>query len=232
MPDDHSQLNSWARLHLPLLVEGQSRLSALVGTDEPQWQLDLATGLLNLNGRRLQCALLGSVRTGDNTWLWSWADPGLDQQAIAVQRARPLRGFGAEWGLWEFAADSFSMDQVVDLGMTPGAALALVAQPQLMGGAIFSGAGDGSRMYAVVTDPRLTMEPPSVFTVPRVLSGAAAYGVGDQREMVMVYASAHQLGIIEAGDLMWLEFDDGTRLEVCFEDGMIRRMNGLTGERQ
>jgi len=225
---DHSLLNSWAAAHTALLVEGQSRLSDLVGTDCPDWELNLATGLLTLNGHRLTCALLGSVDEEENNWLWAWANPALDPQAIAIQRSLSLRGFGEEAGLWEFTEPSFPIDQVVDLGMTPGATVALVASPQIMGGAIFSGLYPSGRLYIVVTDPRLTMEPPSAFTAAKYISGALAYGLGDHHDIVTVYAGVHELQVEESGSAMVLVFEDHNRLEVLFDDtGRIRHMHGV-----
>ena len=228
MASDHSRLNSWVQVHTALLVEGQSRLAGLVGTDSPDWELDLATGLLTLNGCRLQFALLGSVDQQDNTWLWSWADSGLDQGAIAVARARPLRQFGEDSGLWEFTAPSFPVDGILDLGMTPGGSLAMVACPQIMGGAIFSGVYPGGRLYTVVTDPRLTLEPPAAATTARFIAGAMAYGVGDHRDIVTVYAGVRGLPVDETPTGLTLGFEDHTRLEIQFDgEGRICRMHGV-----
>jgi len=225
---DHSQLNAWAGAHTALLVEGQSRLSQVIGTDAPDWDLSLATGLLTLNGHRLQFALLGSVDEEDNTWLWSWADRGLDSRAVAIRRTAPLRRFGEESGLWEYAVPSFPMAGVLDLGMTPGATVAMVARPQIGGGAIFSGPYPGGRLYTVVTDPRLTLEAPSAFTAPTFITAALAYGLGHHRDIVTVYAGAHGLGLEEMDDGLRLVFGDRTRLEVQFdEDGRIRHMHGV-----
>lgn len=228
MAGDHSVLNAWAAAHTGLLVEGQSKLENLVGSDSPDWELDICTGLLVLNGQRLSCALLGSV-DDQNNWLWSWADPGLDTHALAVRRALPLREFGEESGLWEFTVPVFPVNAVVDLGMTPGASVALVASPQIMGGAIFSGWEPGRRLYMVLTDPRLSLEQPSAFTVPRYLSGAVAYRVGSPRDIVWTYAGAHQLDVNESGDTMTLNFPDGTHLDVLFgADGRIARMGAAS----
>ena len=225
---NHDQLNAWAAAHTALLVEGQSRLSDLVGTDRPDWELNLATGLLTLNGHRLTCALLGSVDEERNSWLWAWANPGLDHQTLAIQRAASLRRFGEEAGLWEFTEESFSMDGVVDLGMTPGATVALVASPQIMGGAIFSGLYPAGRLYLVVTDPRLTLNAPSAFTAPKVISGALAYGLGNHRDIVTVYAGAHGLDITESPTQTVITFADSSRLEIDFDgQDRIRRMHGV-----
>ncbi|MCL2735600.1 MAG: hypothetical protein FWD75_03085 [Propionibacteriaceae bacterium] len=227
MPQDHSLLNEWASAHTALLVEGQSRLSRLVGSDVPDWELSLATGFMTLNHVRVQFALLGHVDEETNTWVWSWADPHVDHTAIAVRRAEPLREFGAEAGLWEFTEPSFPMDGVLNLGMTPGATLAVVASPQIMGGAIFSGWRPGRRLYAVITDPRLTMEAPTAFTVPRIISSALSYGLGDHKDIVTVYASAHQIAMEESRDEITLVFEDEARLSVMFDDrGRIRHMHG------
>jgi len=224
---DHSLLNTWAAAHTALLVEGQSRLAELVDEDSPSWELTISTGLLHLNGIRLSCALLGSVDEETNMWTWSWAEPGLDPEAVAVRRSLPLKEFGEESGLWEYAEPSFSMDGVLDLGMTPGASVALVASPQIMGGAIFSGRAPGRRLYMVITDPRLLIEAPSAFTVPRFISGAVAYHVGIPRDIVLTYAGAHQLNVTEVGEHMSVGFEDGTRLDVLFtSDGRIARMHG------
>ena len=225
MDEDHSLLNSWAGAHLALFVEGQSRLSDLVGTDSPTWELSTSTGLLTLNGHRLQCALLGSVTDGTDTWVWSWADAGLDPASIAVARARSLKDFGEESGLWEFTTAEVDLHGVVDLGMTPGGTLALVATPQLMGGAIFIGSSGGRRIYTAVTDPKLTMEAPTALTAPHFIQGAIAYGMGGDRDILTVYASFHQIDVEEVLAGMRLIFEDGSVLDIDIdESGHIRHM--------
>jgi len=228
MAGSHDALNQWVGAHTALLIEGQSRLSEVIETKEPEWELSLNAGLITLNGHRLQFALLGSVNEDDNTWLWSWADRGLDQRAIAIRRAQPLAGFGAEYGLWEFSQDSFPMAGVIDLGLTAGASVALVAMPQLLGGAIFSGPYPGGRLYAVITDPQLTAEQPTAVTAARHIGGARGFGVTLQRDLVSVYAAAHQLPTTETDDSMALTFEDGSVLTVTFDqDNTITKMHGI-----
>jgi len=200
-------------------------LSDLVGTDSPSWELTTSTGLLTLNGTRLQCALLGSVADGTDTWVWSWADPDLDPNSVAVARTRSLKDFGEESGLWEFTVPEVSLAGVVDLGMTPGATLALVASPQIMGGAIFIGSSAGKKIYTAVTDPRLTMEAPTAFTAPKHIQGAVSYRMGNDRDIVTVYASFHQIEVEDVIAGMRLKFEDGSVLDIDFdESGHIRHM--------
>lgn len=229
MPGDHSLLNSWAGAHLALFVEGQSRLSDLIGTDPPAWELNTSTGLLTLNGVHLQCALLGSVVEGTDVWRWSWADEEVDPQSIAASRAESLKEFGEETGLWEFTEPAFPLEGIVDLGMTPGATLALVASPQIMGGAIFIGTSSGKKLYAVVTDPRLTMEAPTAFTAPAHIQGAVSYGMGNDRDIVTVYASSHQLDVADTETGMRLAFEDGSALDILIDEtGHIRHMEPVS----
>ncbi|MDR0487957.1 MAG: hypothetical protein LBG99_00880 [Propionibacteriaceae bacterium] len=226
MTADHSLLNSWATAHTALLVDGQARLSDIVGTSTPDWDLNLTTGMVSVGGTRLQCAFLGWV-SEDNKWTWAWADPSVDSEALGVHRGLPLKKFGQETGLWEFTEPTFSIEGIVDLGMTPGATIAMVASPQIMGSAIFSAPKDGSRHYLVITDPLLTLEAPSAFTTPKVLTSALAYGLGNHRDIVTVYAAAYQLQVEQVGDTIILGFDDGSHLDVVFDEtGQLSDMQG------
>ena len=225
---DHSLLNAWAAAHTALLVEGQSRLCDVIGTDYPAWEMAPDQGLLTLHNSRVQYALLGRVDEETNAWIWAWADREFDAYSLAVQRTWPLRQFGMENGLWEFVEPTFPMEGVVDLGMTPGATLAMVASPQIMGGAIFSGFWPSGRAYMVVTDPRLTMEEASLYTATKHISGGVAYGLGHHRDIVTVYAAAHHLEVWGSGDLLTLVFPDANRLEVHFDaKDRILRMHGV-----
>jgi hypothetical protein len=228
MTADHSLLNTWASVHTALLVDGQSRLSSVIGTETPSWELSLAKGQLTLNGIRLSCAVIGSVIQSSNTWLWSWADTTVDQGALGIQRAHPLRQFGHEANLWEFTQPSFNMDGILDLGMTPGATVAMVASPQILGTAIFSAPSAEGRIYVVVTDPKLSLETPTAFTTPKIITSAISYGIGNHKDIVSVFAGAHQLGVDDRGDQLVLTFEDSSRLEVVFDGvGNIRHMHGL-----
>ncbi|MDR0284895.1 MAG: hypothetical protein LBI33_08410 [Propionibacteriaceae bacterium] len=224
MARDHALLNRWAVAHTALLVEGQSRLMDLIGTADPLCELDAATGLMTLAGHRLQFALLGSVDDASGTWRWAWADPDQDEHALAVRRTLSLRGFGRETGLWEFDEATFSTAGITDLGMTPGATVAIVASPQLLGGAIFSLAGPAGRTYTVLTDARLTMEAPTAFTAADLLTRALAYGADGHRDIVTVYAGAHQLPLAGQGDRLTLVFEDETALDLTLSDDRVTTM--------
>ncbi|MDR0783228.1 MAG: hypothetical protein LBE83_05655 [Propionibacteriaceae bacterium] len=225
---DHSLLNTWAAAHTALLVEGQTRLSSVIGTDYPAWEMNVDAGLLTLHGTRLQFALLGRVDEETNAWTWAWSDRAFDSRAIAVQRSWGLREFGMESGLWQFVEPTFPMAGIVDLGMTPGSTIAMVGSPQILGYAIFSGIWPGGRVYMAITDPRLSLEPASAFTAPKHISGALAYGLGRHRDIVTVYAAAHHLDVWGSGDLLTLVFEDDTRLEITFDDrDRIRRLHGV-----
>ncbi|MCL1906677.1 MAG: hypothetical protein FWG08_01970 [Propionibacteriaceae bacterium] len=228
MTADHTLLNTWASVHTALLVDGQTRLSSVIGTDTPSWELSLSKGLLTLNGIRLTCAVIGSVAQADNTWLWSWADETVDQEALGIQRAHPLRQFGQEAGLWEFTQPRFAMEGILDLGMTPGATVAMVASPQLLGTAIFSAPSAGGRIYVVVTDPRLSLETPTAFTTPKIITSATSYGIGNHKDIIAVFAGAHNLPLEDRGDQLVLTFEDSSRLEIVLDSsGKVRQMHGL-----
>ncbi|MDR0847882.1 MAG: hypothetical protein LBN10_02365 [Propionibacteriaceae bacterium] len=228
MPRTHDMLNTWVSAHAALLIEGQSRLAEVIGSESPDWEINLSAGLITLNGHRLQFALLGSVTEEDNSWLWSWADSGLDPRAIAITRARPLKEFGQEAGLWEFQEPSFDVTGILDLGLTPAASLALVGSPQIMGGAIFSAPYPGGRLYVAITDSQLTDEQPTAVTAVKYLTAARGYVPAAHRNIVNVYAAAHDLDVVEEPDLVSLGFEDGSQLEIYFdEDGCIVRMHGI-----
>lgn len=225
---DHRLLNTWVAAHTALLVDGQARLNKIVGTDLPSWELNSVSGLLTINGHRLQCALVGSVGDEDHMWTWAWADPSLTQSDIAVHRCHPLRSFGREAGLWEFVDRSFSTLGILDLGMTPGATVAIVASPQIMGSAIFSAPEDHRRLYFVITDPLLTLDTPTAFMTPQIFTAALSYGLGNHKDIVAVYAAANQLDVEEVGSTVVLTFKDNSQLKVNFnEEGHLCDMEGI-----
>jgi hypothetical protein len=216
---DHKVLNSWIAAHLAVTIEGQAHLAQLIGSDAPaRWEASLSNGVLTLDQTDLEFALLGSYSEDDNSWLWSWANPGLDPTALAIRRALPLRGFGAEFDLWEFSEDRFDMAGVVDFGMTAGSSLASVAGPQIAGGAIFSGSYPGGRFYVSVTDPRLQRFGPSAVSAPKYFTRAVAYGLGRHRDLVETYAAYHGLPMERTDDGVRLSFPDKSHIDVSFDD--------------
>jgi hypothetical protein len=216
---DHDVLNGWICSHLAVTIEGQAHLAQLIGSDAPsRWEASLSTGILTLDQTDLEFALLGSVSEDDNTWLWSWANPGLDPDALAIRRALPLRSFGSEFGLWEFSTDTFNISGVVDFGMTAGSSLATVAGPQIGGGAIFSGSYPGGRFHVVVTDRRLQRFGPSAVSAPKYFTRAVSYGLGHHRELIETYAAIHQLEMIETEALVRLGFPDRSHIDVSFDE--------------
>ncbi|MFE3496179.1 DUF6882 domain-containing protein [Streptomyces sp. NPDC059175] len=132
------------------------------------WTADLARCTYRQAGRELRISLLGTFDTNERSWLWSWANPGL-QGTPVVAAAEQVRQYGQTHGLAEFA-DAFLDLSGHDDPRRAAETLAFTAMG-VLGAPGYLGvqANPDARAYLVPDDPQVPWAEPNAITLPRVL---------------------------------------------------------------
>ena len=86
-------------------LEAQIVFEETVGTID-RWNADLAAGEVSFESggttRVMKAQVLGSAAPGPQSWLWSWANSSISQDATSV--AQQLRSYGEQHGVSEFVS--------------------------------------------------------------------------------------------------------------------------------
>lgn len=221
MPEhNHDRFNSAVVAHLPVAMEAQESLAAVVDLNAPyQAAIDQAT--LTIGGRPLHVVLLGTVSKQTNTWLWSWANQGFASDIPAIAPAKRVTDVADSWGLWELAEPQFGLAGVLDTGLGAGASIALVAAPIIGATAFYSADYGAGTAYFGILDPAVPRVRPQAVTFPRRILDAVGLRPENPRSQVLTYASVHdlrvtgderQLKVHIGGDVMGVQFDDQGRI--------------------
>ncbi|MEU2158174.1 DUF6882 domain-containing protein [Streptomyces sp. NPDC019396] len=193
------------------------------------WSADLGQCLYRQGGRGLRISLLGTFDTNEQSWLWSWANPGF-QDTPVVAAAERLREYGQAYGLPEFAEELVPLSGHADPRIA-AETLAFTAMGVLGApGYIGVQASPDARAYFLPDDPRVPRAVPSAVTLPRVLLTGAQLLGRSARRVVEGYFAHHGLPQRATGDQISAGLADGGAVDVLFDaDDRIAEVKVNTG---
>ncbi|MFE3644953.1 DUF6882 domain-containing protein [Streptomyces sp. NPDC059169] len=194
------------------------------------WTADLARCTYRQAGRELRISLLGTFDTNERSWLWSWANPGL-QGTPVVAAAEQVRQYGQTHGLAEFA-DAFLDLSGHDDPRRAAETLAFTAMG-VLGAPGYLGvqANPDARAYLVPDDPQVPWAEPNAITLPRVLLTGVQLLGGSARRVVEGYFAHHDLPLRRAADRISAGLPNGGTVDVLFDElDRISSVNVNSGE--
>ncbi|WP_410169456.1 DUF6882 domain-containing protein, partial [Actinacidiphila rubida] len=93
---------------------GAEQLDALNGfLPTGAWTADLDACAYRQGDREIRVSVAGTYDSSDRSWLWGWANPGL-QGAPVIRAVRPLERFGQEQGIAEFSTPHLDLSGFPD----------------------------------------------------------------------------------------------------------------------
>lgn len=100
-------------------------------TQYERWDYDQETGEFVFSDAGVpkliaRFQVVGSISTISNTWLWSWANPSIEENV--KKDIHEVKRFGEERGLRELTEEKWSAGEVEGWGMTNIAAMLLKAK--------------------------------------------------------------------------------------------------------
>jgi hypothetical protein len=111
------------------------------------WSLKTSEGVVRFgNDLAFPIQLLGTESSGDNSWLWAWANEQSRLPPQLLVACNQLRDIGAREGTTEFCERSFSLDKA------NGHSLASVASGIVGDCCYFRGPYDGGALYFLVQE--------------------------------------------------------------------------------
>jgi hypothetical protein len=182
--------------------------------DDPEWTLSVREGTATFDGKPYRIQLLGTRSSDSNTWLWAWANEAGGVPSTALEAARKVRNVGRKRSIGELAVESLPLDNFDFDAHT----LALIATSVAELPAYFRFPYEGGALFAALESPDLTLGPPRIPRLARVITEATSRFDIDHRTALTAYVEAR--GGRVTGDrrsprAVW---PDGQALNVQFDE--------------
>lgn len=189
------------------------------------WTADLDQCRYESSGRTVRVGLLGTYDQAGRSWLWGWANPGLQGSAVVAAGAR-IAEFGRLHGVPELRDEGVDLSGFADPDRA-AESLAFTGMGVLgAAGYIGQSAGPSTRVYFVPDDPQIPRAPLNPFTMPRhLLTGAGLFG-RSPHTVVSGYFAHHRVPVTTAPDRITAHLPGGATAEVTFDPlGRIAAVN-------
>jgi hypothetical protein len=196
---------------------GAVQLEALTAfLPEGPWSADLPSCLYQQGDLKLHVAVLGTYDLEEQSWMWGWANPGLqDTEVVALTAA--VRRYGQAHGIAELTEEVLHLSGFEDprraAEMLAFTGMGVAEAPGYIG----VQAGPTSQVYFLPDDtriPRVGLDP---VTLPRtLLTGAGLIG-HSARQVVGGYFDHHGVPQRVDGDRIVADLPDGSAAEVGFD---------------
>ncbi|HZF89117.1 DUF6882 domain-containing protein [Streptomyces sp.] len=196
---------------------GAAQLDALTRfLPEGPWTADLPSCLYRQGGLELRVAVLGTYDTEEQSWMWGWANPGL-QGTEVVALAAAVERYGRAHGITELTEEVLPLSGFDD----PRHAAELLAFTGMgvaeAPGYIGVPAGPATQVYFLPDDTRVPRVGVDPVALPRtLLTGAGLIGHAP-RQVVGGYFDHHGVPQCVEGERIVAELPGGDAVEVDFD---------------
>ncbi|MQY14221.1 hypothetical protein SRB5_43830 [Streptomyces sp. RB5] len=197
---------------------GAAQLEALTDfLPDDDWTADLPACVYRQGALELRVGVLGSYDSGDRSWMWGWANPGLAGTPVAALSEQVAR-VGKERGIAEFGEGMLDLSGHADPGRAAEtlafAGMGVTRSPGYIG----VPAGGTTRVYFLPDDPQVPRAGFDAVTMPRMLiTGAGLLGRSPHR-VVTGYFDHHGLAHRTDGRRLVADLPNGRRAEVDFDE--------------
>lgn len=192
-------------------LDKQHCLAELIG--KAGWQLDVPKGEITFGGRQTYpVQILGSEAEAAGTWLWSWANDGINPPPSALQAVTQLREYGAKNGIREFTAPELPLNQV------GGHPLSMIASGLCGADAYYRGPYDGGAVFLLLSAPPVRKYADnSPLRFIRIVNGFIAEFPCDPRSSLSAYAKYKGYPVTKDADALVTTLPLGAEVRASFD---------------
>ncbi|MFC7304285.1 DUF6882 domain-containing protein [Streptomyces monticola] len=206
---------------------GAAQLDSLTGfLPEGPWTADLPSCLYRQGELELRVAVLGTYDMDEQSWMWGWANPGLQGSEVVALSAAVER-YGRSHGIAELTEGALRLSGFEDprraAEMLAFTGMGVVDAPGYIG----VPAGPATQVYFLPDDPRVPRSGLDPVALPRtLLTGAGLIG-RSARHAVAGYFDHHGVPHRVEGDRIVADLPYGNTVEVAFDAaGRIANVSG------
>lgn len=214
--------------HVAASFDKQLNFAEVIAGNDQKHQVDVQGGKIHFSCTRkgsglfgkmtkveqsYELQVLGSEASGLNTWLWIWANQGVNYPESVKQASLKMRQFGEREGIPEFTQGEFSCESLSgeNLAMIASGVLdALSYVPLPYGGGCAYMLLYGDKKPHAVSNPL-----PRILTVfPQVLS---AMSIPNHKQAMMGYLDFYSVPFTDRGSVLDARHDCGN-IEAKFDE--------------
>ncbi len=196
---------------------GAAQLEALTAflPDGP-WTADLPNCLYQQGDLQLRVAVLGTYDLDERSWMWGWANPGL-QGSEVVALTGTVERYGRAHGIAELTEQALDLSGFEDprraAEMLAFTGMGVAEAPGYIG----VPAGPATQVYFLPDDPQVPRAGLDPVTLPRtLLTGAGLIG-RSARHVVAGYFDHHGVPRRTEGDRIVADLPGGSTVDVDFD---------------
>jgi hypothetical protein len=205
------------------------QLSLLDQCNGSQWAVNLKKGTLTLGHRVFAVGVLGTFSEADDSWLWSWANPSMENLPESVTAvAKQMREIGEKSDIPVFRDASTARMTQLDCHR-----LAMVAVGVSGAEAYYCGPHGGGGCFLVIQEP-LTPDPGrhTFCRINRVIMECLSNFEFElsHRETVLTYFTSERLTIETPAPTEVIAVVEDGKIHLVFDEvGRFKKMRGILG---
>lgn len=180
-----------AAAYAAVVLERQDAFETLVG--DASWDADLGAARLQIGGRALRVALLGSASDADGSWLWARDNPTFGPDHPTTRPLRSLVDVGREHDIPELVRATVPLSSLSDPGGGPAMTIVTAACGLLGAGGYWPAPYDGGVAYLAVLDGGVPVPVPDAMGLAELMQRALGAYPYDNRLTVETYLGVHRL---------------------------------------
>lgn len=187
------------------------------------WNVNLDEGLIRFGSdQSYTIQLLGSQSSGDNSWMWAWANEAMNLPTTLTKASLAMREVGQKEGIDELSQPTFASE------FADGHTLSMIASGMNRESCYYRGPyGGGAAFFLIMNPPQIVSAPAETARVLRVIP-----------QVISTWSLEH--GLMAESFLRSQNFDwerngneaiatrDGDRVQINFDDQ--GRISGLSGK--
>ncbi|AOR30118.1 hypothetical protein BFF78_02650 [Streptomyces fodineus] len=196
---------------------GAAQLETLTAfLPEAPWTAELSSCLYRQGDLALRVAVLGTYDMAEQSWMWGWANPGL-QGTEVVAATGAIERYGRAGGIAELSAEVLHLSGFADprraAEMLAFTGMGVAGAPGYIG----VPAGGDTRVYFLPDDPQVPRAGVDPVTLPRTLLTAAGLIGRSARHVVAGYFDHHGLPQRSEAGRIVADLPGGSAVEVDFD---------------
>ncbi|WP_018350378.1 DUF6882 domain-containing protein [Longispora albida] len=207
------ELERLAAARSAIMIEQLETLNAYLPGGE--WSVDLETCVFQMGAAQLRCGLIGSFAGHDNSFLWSWGNPGYGLDHAATQPVLRLTDIGRIWEIPELTENRLDLSTQDDPVMC-AERLVMAATALLECRGYLGLPYEGGKFYVAFNDDRV----PTGRFDPVSASRRLTHGIGvfpaDHRLTVTRYLEHHGIVYREVPEGLLADLGSGASALAMF----------------
>ncbi len=233
-PPMDEQLIALYDRHVGMAFDRQQRLADFLEKKAPDddWEFDVSTATLRFGKVSFEAPLIGSHATGNNSWLWAWANKHMKLTVTNRALGTAMRAVLHKAGIHHLGVEGFALEPLLGAELTQSAAhiLGVVLVGEMGYDAYYTMPYEGGRALTLIRDDRLKVveKRPLVRVTMMFPQALQSMPVLNHKAALTAYARDYNLHVSEVPEGLKFTGVGKDELTATFDgDGRLIGLHGV-----